>query len=97
MKSFDIDVNSLSLSSLLTRISELYFQALKDDSDRAKDFIQRVNIAFESLNETEKKVINNDFFYEDYPFWWTSIYSKATYYRLRSKSMNDFKEAFINE
>lgn len=60
-------------------------------------FIKRVEKAYSKLDNLDQYFINNEFFYEAYPFWWKKIYSKTTYYRLMRKSMTHFKEAFDNE
>ena len=57
-------------------------------------YIQRVRIAFDSLNLTEKNFLNNEYFYEAFPKWWKS---KITYYRyiqLKAQSIKHFLEVF---
>ena len=91
-------------------ISDAYFYALevikgnksqflsdiKKNNEEYQDFVRRVQTAFHSLDYVEQTFINNDFFYEAYAHWWSKIYSKSSYYRLRLKSMKHFKEAIDN-
>ena len=104
MESYYIDDKGISLTQFVSRIAELYFHALaKSDSadllerDNANAYINKVKRAYDKLVFVEKLFINNDFFYQEYPEWWVQYYTKSTYYRIRNKSMNDFKEAFICE
>lgn len=61
-----------------------------------KSYIMRVKDAYNQLDLVDKRIINNDFFFNDYPGWWTGVYTKSTYYRLRSRSIKNFLEAFDN-
>ncbi|MFA7032786.1 MAG: hypothetical protein WC201_04415 [Bacilli bacterium] len=56
--------------------------------------VEKVEKAFSCLDEIEKIFINNDFFFEKYPYWWESIYSRCTYYRYKRKAMGHFLEAY---
>ena len=64
--------------------------------ERNNAYVLRVETAYEKLDPIDQDFINNDFFYQKYPMWWKDIYSKTTYYRLKRKSMESFKEAFEN-
>ena len=92
----------------IEKIAKMYFLALSkskekkiSDSKRSlneyEKFIYRVRRAFSTLNNIEQEFINNDFFYQAYDDWWTERYSRASYYRMKTKSMIRFKEAFDNE
>ena len=59
-------------------------------------YINKVFTAFNSLNEAERNLINNEFFFQSYHRWWESIYSKATFYRYKKKAMLKFLGAFYN-
>ncbi len=97
------------LTVSIKRVAKMYFFALKridmenalSDSVRPindyKLYVKRVRLAFERLSEVEQICINNDFFYEDYPDWWQKTYKRSTYYRLRRRSMINFKEALEHE
>lgn len=56
--------------------------------------IQKVEKAFSSLDEVEKDFINNDFFFEKYPYWWEQVYTRCTYYRYKRKAMCHFLLAY---
>ena len=62
-----------------------------------KQYIQKVCNAFSKLNNNERNLINNEFFFQSYHNWWESIYSKATFYRYKKKAMVNFLEAFYND
>ena len=69
------------------------------DTDEYEDhqhYMNKVWEAFNSLNETERNLINNEFFFQSYHRWWESIYSKATFYRYKKKAMLKFLGAFYN-
>lgn len=65
-----------------------------DSLNAYQKYVQRVNDAYETLDDVSKDIINNDFFYEDYPLWWTSRFSKTTYFRLKKQAMLKFLAAF---
>ena len=101
------EFNALTCS--VQQIANMYFAALRHVESGEEinglrgtlvcfvAFVNRVRKAYYQLDDLEKVFINNDFFYEEYPNWWKSIYSKSTYYRLKKRSMKRFKEAFDNE
>ena len=102
MEDYVISSEGVNISIFIQRVADLYFSAQQtikthhDDSEyiEAKNFIDKVKRAYEKLDYLERLFINNDFFYEQYPMWWMSYYSRSTYYRIRHRSMNNFKEAF---
>ena len=67
------------------------------DLENSAQFIQKVFNAFSKLNNSERNLINNEFFFQSYHNWWESIYSKATFYRYKKKAMMNFLEAFYND
>ena len=73
-------------------IAELDFG---DDEDYSQ-YLEKVYKAFTSLSETERNLINNEFFFQSYHNWWESIYSKATFYRYKKKAMVKFLGAFYD-
>lgn len=60
-------------------------------------YIEKVQHAYESLTDIERAIINNDFFYQNYPKWWEGYYKRSTYYRYKSIAMKKFIEVFENE
>ena len=93
-------LDSKTPSEYIKEISDLYFvyrriideKKYKDDKEFYiySSFIQKVNRAYEKLDGVERQIINNDFFYEDYRYWWRKIYTESTYYRLKSRTMKKF-------
>ena len=89
------------LSDYVKTIADNYFTAREkirksEETEVNSLYVLKVKKAYEQLDPIDKDFINNEFFYQKYPYWWEKIYSKATYYRLKRKSMESFKEAFEN-
>ena len=53
-------------------------------------FLLKVQSAYESLNDLERNLINNEFFYQSYNQWWKPLYSKASFYRYKKEAMQKF-------
>ena len=62
-----------------------------------KVFINRMQSTFLTLNKEEQKIINNDYFFEDYPYWWESIYSKKDYFQIKRQALIHFLRTFYEE
>ncbi len=106
-------VEKTSLKNLVKQmevISRLYFSSerieerncLKDINFKRVNnlhdtFVTRVEKTYLKLDPLEQLVINNDFFYEDYPGWWEDIFSQKTYSFLRRKSIIHFLNVFYEE
>ena len=73
-------------------IAEFNTEELNDH----QEYIEKVFKAFATLNEAERNLINNEFFFQSYHNWWESIYSKATFYRYKKKAMVKFLGAFYD-
>ena len=81
------------LNQLLIDIAERFFQShLNDDL-----YFLKVQKAYSRLSNSNKNLINNEFFYQNYHLWWQGLYSKATFYRYKKEAMVSFLEAFYNE
>ena len=50
--------------------------------------------AFYSLSSPLRKIINNEFFYQDYPEWWKPLYSKKHFQALKKIAVYKFMEAY---
>ena len=57
-------------------------------------YMQKVETAYCALDEREKNLINNEFFYQSYQEWWKPLYSKASFYRYKKEAMEKFLGAF---
>lgn len=57
-------------------------------------FLSAVELAYSSLSAPLQKIINNDFFYQDYPGWWKFLYKKSSYQRLKNQAIDQFLEVF---
>lgn len=101
MGHFDKTNEFHQLSEYIQKIADDYFVARDKIQKRKRiknslDYVTRVKKAYEQLDPVDQNFINNEFFYQKYPMWWQDIYSKTTFYRLKRKSMESFKEAFEN-
>lgn len=81
------------LNQLLIDIAERFFQSHLDDDL----YFLRVQRAYDKLSNSDKNLINNEFFYQNYHLWWQGLYSKATFYRNKKEAMVSFLEAFYDE
>ncbi len=94
--------SSLKLVNTVKQIASAYMQCQlrKDITTLQKEkatyilFIDKVQKAFGSLDNVEKYVLNNTFFANKDKFWWTSLYSKTTFYRIRLDAINNFLDSF---
>lgn len=53
-------------------------------------YYRNVEIAFSKLDETEKLIINNDYFLNDYYGWWELLFSKKTYLKNKKLAVKKF-------
>lgn len=53
-------------------------------------YLEKIERAFRRLDIDSQKIINNDFFYNNYKFWWLDLYSTSTYYRLKRVALARF-------
>ena len=94
-----------TLSKQIQEIANLYFHALtilktrcgQREKIKNQKLVDKVKSAFYKLDCLEREFINKEFFYDDYPRWWEKAYSKTTYYRIKRRSMKNFKEAYEYE
>ena len=87
-------------------IAKLYFIALRNidslgfsngNRDEFSPFYKYyidVETAFNNLNSEQKRLINNDYFHQAYLYWWTSLYKKNQYLKLKKASLARFLEVF---
>lgn len=107
-----IKKNFKDLSDMTVVVAERFFLARRvhafkneehiaefdiDDFENYDQYIDKVSSAFCKLSDSERNLINNEFFFQSYHNWWESIYSKATFYRYKKKAMMKFLEAFYND
>ena len=81
----------MSLSSDLDFLRESEREKLPYDF-----YLKKVEDAYETLNEREKNLINNEFFFQNYHYWWVGLYSKTSFYRFKRRAMLKFLEAFYH-
>lgn len=46
--------------------------------------------AFARLSEHEKMLLDHELFIDAFPFWWESLYSRSTYFRLKKQTCIKF-------
>ena len=86
----------------LKNIAKVYLLCVSKDSyylpyienKKIASFQSAVELAYCSLTAPLQKIINNDFFYQDYPGWWKSIYKKNNYQKLKNSAIKKFLEVF---
>ena len=74
----------------------LLIEQSSNDQDTFDYYLLKVQAAYDSLNELEKNLINNEFFFQNYNQWWKPLYSKATFYRYKKEAMQKFLGAFYD-
>lgn len=86
------------LENEITGLASLYFKALdlnrKKTNSNHMRLISTIRQAYESLNSEERRIINNEFFYQKYASWWKDSYTLNYYKKLKLKSMEHFLEVF---
>lgn len=71
-------------------------EILEEDNPPYQVYLLRVEKAYRSLDERERNLINNEFFFQNYQNWWIGIYSKTSFYRFKKRAMLRFLEAFYH-
>ena len=71
-------------------------EILEEDNPPYQVYLLRVEKAYRSLDERERNLINNEFFFQNYQNWWIGIYSKTSFYRFKKRTMLRFLEAFYH-
>ena len=95
----------MKLESLMKHIVELYFVSLKNIKNQSFDssddcfspylkYYSDVEEAFLKLSKEKRRIINKEFFYDDYKNWWIKEYSPLRFKHLKKLAIKDFVEAF---
>ena len=84
------NIAKIYLHTLLLSADEIHSL----QSQNLYSFLSAVELAYSSLSAPLQKIINNDFFYQDYPGWWRLLYKKSNYQRLKNQAINQFLEVF---
>lgn len=71
-------------------------EMLAEDRPPYQVYLLRVERAYRSLDERERNLINNEFFFQNYQNWWIGLYSRTSFYRFKKKTMLHFLEAFYH-
>ena len=94
--------NFKELNEKLEKIAAHFFMARQMREAHLEErvpyelYLQKVEAAYLSLDEKERNLINNEFFYQNYHYWWIGLYSKTNFYRLKRRAMVKFLEAFYH-
>ena len=59
-------------------------------------YLNRVEHAYQSLDDKGRNLINNEFFFQNYQNWWVGLYSKTNFYRLKKRTMLQFLEGIYH-
>lgn len=99
------------LAQMTIEVAEKFFYAKKmkaiyqgsylaefgfDEEISIDNYLAKVEKAYSVLNDLEKNLINNEFFYQSYNQWWKPLYSKASFYRYKKEAMQKFLEALYD-
>ncbi len=60
-----------------------------DNKDELEKIIFTFECIIDTLNEDSRRIITNDFISTNSPNWWYEYYSKSTYYRMKTKAMEE--------
>lgn len=71
-------------------------ESMPNEQDPYDCYLLKVQTAYDSLNDLEKNLINNEFFHQDYNQWWKPLYSKASFYRYKKEAMQKFLGAMYD-
>ena len=58
----------------------------KEELEKA---IQSYEFILSCLSEESRRIIEKDFLYKDKKDWWVLYYSRSTYYRLKTRAMEE--------
>ena len=79
-------MNYKNVEKIVNRIAINYLSS----TDNHAQYFNLVNESFSKLSFVSQQIINNEFFFNDYPFWWEKYYSKKQFIKLKKKAMNQF-------
>lgn len=84
--------NYLSIQNAF--LSHIISSSYQNPSNPFFLFCIDIENAFYSLSSPLRKIINNEFFYQDYPDWWKSLYTKRHFKALKKIAVYKFMEAY---
>ena len=96
------------LNEMVEEVAYRFFIAKKMDAKKKQGemlseenppylvYMLRVERAYRSLDERERNLINNEFFFQNYQNWWVGLYSRTSFYRFKKRTMLRFLEAFLH-
>lgn len=91
--------NYQDLVKQIEQIAHRYFTFLSKKHRHTSNsiyYLNKVLNAYIPLSSIHKLVINNDFFFNDYPYWWTNKFTKEEYNSLKYQSMICFLNNYLN-
>ena len=56
-----------------------------------------IETSYSHLSKLDQLIINNEFFYGDYPGWWRKYFSSPLFFKLRKEAMKRFLEGIAYE
>ncbi|MFV0396386.1 MAG: MG284/MPN403 family protein [Coprobacillaceae bacterium] len=60
-----------------------------DDKDELAGVVRSFEYIISLLTEESKRIIENDFIFKKKNGWWREYYAKTTYYRLKTRAMEE--------
>lgn len=77
--------NDYASNSMFSRLNEHI-----DTKDELRNIITSFEHILNSLQEDTRKIIEQEFMNVPNPEWWREYYAKSTYYRMKTKAMEEF-------
>lgn len=65
--------------------------------EKASIYIQIIESSYSHLSKLDQMIINNEFFYGDYPDWWRPYFTSPLFSKLKMEAMKKFVEGIRYE
>lgn len=72
-------------------------ESVTDLEEKVRFIVKNVEITLKSLQLEEIEILENEFFKPVKNDWWNKYYSKSTFYRYRSRAIDNFLDLYFNK
>lgn len=90
----------IDVYKMIKAVSRKYFMSfnqivlnrniITEDSEEEIEFLTKVEIAYNELNDEGKRFINSEFFFNEPKGWWIGYYSRSQFFKLKKKYSLEF-------
>lgn len=90
---YSCQLNLENKYNFLSEREELYSNNSKNEIKKMKGFISYFNFILDNLSFDSRIIITNDYLKQEnekQTNWWMEYYSRSTYFRNKSKAINEF-------